>query len=115
MNMNHSPDKGQLTSGGGGGNPQTSNETSDSRRTAQSPLESALRYTGRGAETVPGHDAPPSERAQRIATERGRLQEWAAKEGRLGPLPSWDIQGNEHNVAFGPSQARVIKSTRMDN
>jgi len=81
----------------------------------QEPLESAAHDIGRGAETIPGHDASLGERQERIRIERRRLKEWAEEEGKLkGKLPIEHTRGGEHTVWVDVTKGRVIKATRPD-
>jgi hypothetical protein len=115
MNDDHDPDSGQFTSGGGGGKLERSNEDTDSRRAAQSPLESAKSYIGRGAETSPGHDAADTERIARLATERERITQWGRENNRvLAGVPEPQSGGKEHDVSFDAAAGRVTKTTRPD-
>ena len=115
MSENHDPENDQLTPGGGGGSVGASNEKSDDSQrpeSTQSALESAKDYVGRGAETVPGHDASGAERLARIATEQERLTRWAQANNRVIPsVPERHLGGREHNVSFDPATGRVTKST----
>ena len=82
---------------------------------AQSALESAKTYTGRNAETTPGHDASGAARIARVATEQQRLIQWGEQKRHLIPriaLP--DARGGEHDVRFDADSNRYIKSTRPD-
>jgi hypothetical protein len=90
------------------------NEDRQPEGAIESALESALRYTGRGAETVPANDAPLAQRTQRVAAERARLEAWARKNDKIGPFPAdYDTRGQEHTVSFSADQ-RVIKATRPE-
>jgi hypothetical protein len=89
-------------------------QNDQSRRSAQSPLESAKNHVGRGAEAIPGHDAPGTERLARVATEQERLSDWARQNNRVIPgVPERHTGGREHDVSFDPASGRVIKSTRL--
>ena len=82
---------------------------------AEIPPESAAHYTGRGAETTPGHDTPFAARAARIRTEQQRLRQWAEEHGKLGTkLPPEDGRGGEHIVQFDEKSQRIFKATRPD-
>ena len=90
------------------------NDTAQSG-TVESPLESAARHTGGGAEAAPGHDAAQSERAARVAVEQRRLREWAEAHGKLkGKIPPEDSRGGEHTVHFHERTQRYLKATRPD-
>ena len=90
-------------------------EDSDRRRAIKGSPESAAHDTGRGTETVPGHDASAPERAARIAVEQQRLRDWAKDNGKLkGKLPPEDTRGGEHIVHFDEDSQRVIKATRPE-
>jgi hypothetical protein len=108
-------EKGRFASGAGGSNVERSNEDNDARRTAQSPLESAKSYVGRGAETSPGHDSPDTERLARLATERERLTQRGRENNRvLASVPESQSGGKEgrltqwsrENIRLIPSAAR---------
>jgi hypothetical protein len=82
-------------------------------------IESACIETGRGAETIPGHDATSSERETRVSTEQQRLRAWAEANGKLkGKLPREDARGGEHIVQIPgdteKANTRAIKATRPD-
>jgi Serine/Threonine/Tyrosine Kinase found in polyvalent proteins len=120
MNEDHDPENGQFTSGPDGDNLERSNEDQQHeedqlRGAAQSPLESAKTYTGRGAETTPGHDASGAERIARVATEQQRLIQWGEQNHKLIPrIAQPDARGGEHDVRFDAASNRYIKSTRLD-
>jgi hypothetical protein len=82
-----------------------------------SPLDQCAQYARGGSPPAPDHDSDIAARRKRIATEQGRLVEWAAENGYLKSerrrLPEYG-RGGEHLVFFHKAKKRYFKETLPD-